>query len=111
MGRVTLRINERPYEVGCEDGGEAHLITLAADIDDRVRQVAAGAGAPGGPGETRLILMAALTLADDLRQAMADLAARKDREARLQAEAGQLEDMAVAALDAVSARLEAMAPE
>jgi cell division protein ZapA len=108
VGWVTLRIHGRPYEVGCEDGGEAHLISLAADIDERVRQVAAGAGAPG---EARLILMAALTLADDLRAAQTELSAREDREAGLRAEMARLVERATAALDAVSARLEAMVPE
>ncbi len=105
---MILRINGRPYEVGCEDGGEDHLVALAGDIEERVRQVAAGAGAPG---ETRLMLMAALTLADELRRALADVAAGETREARLRDDLDRLQDRVLSALEAASARLEGMAHE
>src|SRR5580658_2803364 len=66
VGRVTLEINGRPYVIGCEDGGEAHVRALAARIDEAARQIAPDAGAPG---EARLILMAALVVADQLAEA------------------------------------------
>jgi cell division protein ZapA (FtsZ GTPase activity inhibitor) len=49
--------------VGCEDGQEAHLTELARLFDTQVRQVSQEVGQLG---ETRLFLMAALLLADEL---------------------------------------------
>jgi cell division protein ZapA len=63
MGRVTVDLNGKTYMLGCDDGREAHLQTLAGRIDQKLRQIAPDAG---HPGEARLILMAALLIADDL---------------------------------------------
>src|ERR1700678_4431451 len=76
VGRVTLEINGRPYVVGCEDGGEPHVRALGARIDEKVRQISPDAGAPG---EARLILMAALMIADQLNEAEAAIQAADAR--------------------------------
>jgi cell division protein ZapA len=108
VARVTVQVNDRPYVLGCEDGGESHLRALAAVVETKVRQIAPSAGAPG---EARLILMAALMIADDLRGAREDLAAAEARGRRLEEDLDRLEAKALAALDAAARRLEAMAPE
>ena len=72
MAQVTLRINGYAYTVGCKDGEEQHLMNMAAEVDrriDGVRQVA------GQSGEARMLVMAALMMADDLfevRQQLSD---------------------------------------
>ncbi|HEX4182417.1 MAG TPA: cell division protein ZapA [Caulobacteraceae bacterium] len=63
MAQVTIEVNGRPYTVGCEDGQEAHLNELARLFDRQVRQVGQEVGQLG---ETRLFLMGALLLADEL---------------------------------------------
>jgi cell division protein ZapA len=108
VGRVTLEINGRPYVVGCEDGGEPHVRALAARIDEKVRQVAPEAGAPG---EARLILMAALMIADQLNEAEAAIQAAEARSADFETTLDRLAAKAVAALEAAADRLEDMAPE
>ena len=108
MGRVTLEINGKPYVVGCEDGGESHARALAARIDEKVRQIAPEAGAPG---EARLILMAALMIADDLSEAEAAIQAADTRAADFEQMLDHLASKAVAALEAAADRLEDMAPE
>ena len=108
MGRVTLEINGRPYVVGCEDGGEPHARALAARIDQKVREIAPEAGAPG---EARLILMAALMIADELSEAEAAIRAAETRAAEHEASLDRLAAKAVAALEAAADRLEDMAPE
>ncbi len=108
MGRVTLEINGRPYVVGCEDGGESHARALAARIDEKVREVAPEAGAPG---EARLILMAALMIADELSEAEAAIKAAEVRAGEFEMTLDRLTSRAVAALDAAADRLENMAPE
>jgi cell division protein ZapA len=108
VGRVTLEINGKPYVVGCEDGGESHARALAARIDEKVRQIAPDAGAPG---EARLILMAALMITDELNEAEASIQAAEARVAEYEKSLDGLAAKAVAALEAAADRLEDMAPE
>lgn len=108
MSSVSFDIHGKTYVLGCEDGGEAHLRDLAARVDARVRLIAPDAGAAG---ETRLMLMAALTLADDLAAATARLEAAQVRLRAVQADFDRLEDQAVAALEAAALRMETLAPE
>ena len=63
MAQVTIEVNGRAYTVGCEDGQEGHLTELARLFDRQVRQVGQEVGQLG---ETRLFLMGALLLADEL---------------------------------------------
>ena len=63
MAQVTLRINGFSYVLGCNDGEEAHLLAMAAEVDRRIDAIKAQAGQSG---EARMLVMAALTLADDL---------------------------------------------
>ena len=63
MAQVTLRINGYSYVLGCPDGQEVHLLAMAAEVDRRIEAVKASAGPSG---EARMLVMAALTLADDL---------------------------------------------
>jgi cell division protein ZapA len=108
VGRVTLEINGKPYVVGCEDGGEPHARALAARIDEKARQIAPEAGAPG---EARLILMAALMIADELSEAEVAIQAAEARVADHEKTLERLTSKAVAALEAAADRLEDMAPE
>ncbi|HLZ83514.1 MAG TPA: cell division protein ZapA, partial [Caulobacteraceae bacterium] len=94
--------------VGCEDGGEPHARALAARIDEKVRQIAPEAGAPG---EARLILMAALMVADELNEAEAAIRAAEARAADYEKSLDRLASKAVAALEAAADRLDDMAPE
>jgi cell division protein ZapA len=63
MAQVSLQINGYAYILGCADGEEEHLFTLAADLDRRIEEIKASTG-PGA--EARLLLMAALMLSDEL---------------------------------------------
>lgn len=65
MATVTVEINGRPYAVGCADGQEERVHTLAKQFDGHVRQVA---GEVGHVGDIRLFLMAGLMLADELHE-------------------------------------------
>lgn len=66
MAAITATINGRQFRLGCEDGEEEHLQTLAQSLEDRVRELH---GKFGEIGDTRLTVMAALTIADDLAEA------------------------------------------
>lgn len=75
MAQVTLRINGYAYTVGCRDGEEQHLAAMAAELDRRIESVRVGAGQSG---ESRMLVMAGLLMADELfelRQRVATLEA------------------------------------
>jgi cell division protein ZapA len=63
MAQVTLRINGYAYTVGCKDGEEQHLQAMAGEVERRIESVKAAAGQSG---EARMLVMAALLMADDL---------------------------------------------
>lgn len=63
MAQVTIRINGYAYTVGCEDGQETHLEQMAAEIEQRISSIKA---IGGQSGEARLLMLAALLLADEL---------------------------------------------
>ena len=106
MAQVTVLVNGRPYTVGCEDGQERHLTELAQLFDNQVRQVSQDVGQLG---ETRLFLMGALLLADEVADAKARLAHAQNELARLQADHTRQEIKAVAALENAAKRIEKLA--
>ena len=72
MAQVTIKINGYAYTVGCEDGQEEHLQAMAAQIERRI----AGIRALGGQsGESRLLVLAALLMADELHDLSAAMQA------------------------------------
>lgn len=74
MAEINVTINNRLYPIGCDDGEEDQVRRLSQMLDGRVRELAA---LVGQVGESRLLLMTALTLADDLEQAQRDVAAMR----------------------------------
>jgi len=63
MGQVVLTLNGRTYRLACGDGEEQRLIALASEVKGKVDQLVREFGQVG---ESRLLLMAALLLADEL---------------------------------------------
>jgi cell division protein ZapA len=63
MAQVTLRINGYAYTLGCQDGEEKHLEAMGAEVSSRIDGVRAAAGPSG---ESRMLVMAALLMADDI---------------------------------------------
>jgi cell division protein ZapA len=59
---LTLTIGGRNHVISIEPDEEQHVLTLAAMIDDRVRTL----GLVHGQTEARMLLIAALMLADEL---------------------------------------------
>jgi len=106
MAQMSIEVNGRPYTVGCEDGQEAHLLELAKMFDRQVRQVSQDMGQLG---DTRLFLMGALLLADELADAKARLAMVQAEHARLQSEHARVEIRATLALDNAAKKIEKLA--
>jgi cell division protein ZapA len=63
MPLVNVAINNRTYTVACDEGEEKRLHELAAVVDTKVQEAAKSVGQVG---DMRLLLMAALLMADDL---------------------------------------------
>jgi len=80
MAQITVTIHNRAYQVACEDGQELHVQKLAAYIDRRVTELAAKSGVPGPSGqvtESRLLVMAALLIADELGETYDEIEAMR----------------------------------
>mgnify|MGYP002380673784 CR=1 FL=1 len=63
MAHVSVTINGRQFRMACDDGQEGHLLKLADDINARIDQLK---GSFGEIGDTRLTVMAAIMVADEL---------------------------------------------
>lgn len=102
MAQVTIRINGYVYTVGCEDGQESHLGLMAAEIEQRIGSIKA---IGGQSGEARLLMLAALLLADEVHDLRQNQAAREaqpesgERRARLRRVAARAEEIAADLLD------------
>jgi len=62
MPLVNVMVNSRAYTIACDEGEEEHLKELAAHVDAKTREVL---GSVGQVGDARLLLMAALLIADE----------------------------------------------
>src|SRR5277367_4928684 len=70
MAQVTVKINGYAYAVGCEDGQEPHLQAMAEQVDSRVDSIKA---LGGNSGESRLLVLAALLMADEIHDLRIEL--------------------------------------
>ena len=66
MGQVTVPVNGRSYTISCDDGQESRIRRLAQYVDAKVGEFV---GSVGQVGEARLLLLAALVIADELSDA------------------------------------------
>jgi cell division protein ZapA len=99
MSQVTVTINGRQFRMACEDGQESHLMRLAEDLDRRIEGLRSRFGEIG---DTRLTVMAALTVADEL----ADMTGRLNK---IEQELAGLQDARVASADHAKATQAAIA--
>lgn len=79
MGKVNLDINGRHYAMGCEDGEEERLLRLGQKLDDRVSEMA---NQFGQIGDLRLLVMAGITLMDEMEDTAANIDKRVDGRAK-----------------------------
>ena len=108
MPEISLNINERNYQVTCDDGQEAHLRKLAGHLDERIQGLV---GAVGQVGEGRLLVMASLMVADELFEAYKENHALKaaDDGATQEGPGEGGEGAAAAALETCAQRIETIA--
>ena len=97
MTQVSATISGRQFRLACEDGQEEHLQALAHNIDQRIIDLRAKFGEIG---DTRLTVMAALMVADDLSEAERRIRQLEDEIAGLQDARNVAADRAKAATNA-----------
>ena len=110
MGQVSVTISGRQYRMSCEDGQEDHLLGLAQEVDRRIQELR---DRVGEVGDTRLALMAAITVLDELGEATQkierlerDAAVAADARAAAAERARATEAAIVAAFNAAAERIE-----
>ncbi|MBY0532585.1 MAG: cell division protein ZapA [Xanthobacteraceae bacterium] len=65
MAEVSVTINGRVYRMACDPGQEDHLARLGRELDQRIAQLRESFGEIG---DTRLAVMAAIMVADELAE-------------------------------------------
>jgi cell division protein ZapA len=77
MGQVVVKVNGRDFQLTCADGQEARIRRLAQYVDAKVGEFTKTVGQVG---EARLILLAALVIADELSDANEALRQERNRQ-------------------------------
>ena len=106
MAQVSVTINGRQFRMACEDGQEGHLVNLARELDGRI---AALRSKFGEIGYTRLVVMAAITVADELAEAGLRIKRLEEEIAALQNAQVATSDRNKAAQAAIASALSAAA--
>ena len=113
MAQVTVTIGGRSYRLACNEGEEPHLEALAREVDAKFASMRERFGEIG---DQRLLVMTALTFADEFFEAReriaaleaeAERAAERERAARRDAEIQAI--AAAQALGELSQRVENLA--
>jgi cell division protein ZapA len=104
MAQVNLTVNGRPFAVTCDDGQEARIRRLGEYVDAKVAEFVRSIGQVG---EARLLLLAALVIADELADANEGL--RQERNGVHDAAASAAVDAAANGIHGLAQRVEAIA--
>lgn len=104
MGKVTINIHNRDYDIACDDGQEQMVEKLGQSIHARVNKLA---GAMHGISDSKLLILTLLTMAAE----MEDI---KNENQKLQImsrgkEAAESEIKLAGILDQLASRIENMA--
>ncbi len=111
MAQAVVSIAGRTYRMNCDEGEEPHIEELALQVDAKIAELR---GAFGEIGDQRIVVMAALTLADELfaaRKKLSEkdmaLASAREEAARAEIHRQESADQAAATLEAAAEQVEA----
>ena len=76
MAQVTIRINGYAYTVGCKDGEEKHLEAMADEVNRRVDVMRQAVGVSS---ESRMLVLVALSMADEIDEMQKTPAAKPEK--------------------------------
>jgi len=112
MSELSVTINGRIYKMSCDDGQENHLLGLAEHVARHVESLKEHVGQVG---DTRLLLMAAVMVADELGEANRRIDGHEAEIQRLTAEQDsaaerfqEFQETAARSLDIAAERIEEM---
>lgn len=112
MPQITVRVNDRPYTMVCDDGEEPHLQELAEFLDGEVANLKENFGQVG---DSRLLMMAGLVVADKLSEALSriesmqeEVQSLKDSRTAAVERSKSSEDAVAEKLDAAAKRIESL---
>lgn len=97
MAVVNISVNDRPFQIYCDDGQEAHVQQRAQELDDRVRRLA---GVVGQVGDSLLLIMVGMLLIDEMADYRGDDAPP---------DLGRLDDSLATAVNTLADRVESIA--
>ena len=103
MAQVSINIANRTYELACGEGEEPRVHELATYVDEKVSDLRRQL--PPGTAEVKLLVFAALLLADESREARG--LARQAETARASA-TDSAETLATALEDLITSRVDKM---
>ncbi len=113
MAQVNVLIAGRTYRIACNDGEEDHLRGLAARLDGKIEELRVSFGEIG---DTRITVMAAITMTDLLSEAERrvdslerEIEHLRSGQARYDAEAAAMSEAVAEALDEAAGRIERIA--
>ena len=67
VAQVDVVINSRSYRIACDEGQDEHLKKLASYVDNRMQGLISDVGQVG---DTRLLVMVSLLIADELSETL-----------------------------------------
>ncbi|OIQ92781.1 cell division protein ZapA [mine drainage metagenome] len=110
---VAVTIVGRTYELNCDEGQESYLQSLAAAVDERAAELLRHVGQVG---DARLLVMVALSMADemiDLKGAVSRqeeaLAAARPPAAGPSPEQGEADGLLASGIESLARKIEAIA--
>jgi cell division protein ZapA len=106
LGQVNLTINSRPFAVTCDDGQEGRIRRLGQYVDAKVAEFV---GSIGQVGEARLLLLAALVIADELADANEALRLERSGARTAEAETAAATNAAASGIHGIAQRVETIA--
>ena len=106
MAQISLTINGRLFAVTCEDGQEPRIRRLGQYVDAKVAEFVRNVGQVG---EARLLLLAALVIADELADAEEVLRAAQNGSQEADAKAASAAEAMADGIHAMAQRIEAIA--
>jgi len=106
MSQISVTVNGHPYKMACDDGQEPRIRRLAQYVDARVSEFVRSVGQVG---DARLLLLAALVIADELSDANETLQQEQSRARAAEAAAGDAVDTAAAGIHGFAQRIESIA--
>ena len=106
MGQVSVSINNHRYTLACRDGEEDRLLSLAKLLDAKVRTLTARLGQVG---ENKLLLMAALLIADEYDEIQTEL--NKIKSGKIPVSESETAARLSTLLDSMATKLDSLAEE